>query len=361
MRRDLFDYILPAELVASRPAEDREAARLLVVDPSGLEHAHIRDLPDKLPEGALIIVNDTRVLPARLLGHKAQSGGKVEIFLIRFSRTIDIEYKGRRLQGELWRALGRSSKPLRPGAEISFDASARLVARIESRGEEGLLDVSLFSPAGLTVLEALEAIGHVPLPPYIHRDDEAADRTRYQTIFAREPGAVAAPTAGLHLTEALIERMRARKMEIASVTLHVGLGTFQPVVVDDLDDHPMHTEVFSVPVSTAEAISRARSRGAEVVAIGTTSVRALESAADPDNEGYVRVMEGETRLLIQPGYKFRVVDRLLTNFHLPQSTLLALVAAFSGRDLVLDAYRAAIEARYRFYSYGDAMLLKRAS
>lgn len=353
MRRDLLDYPLPPDLVATRPAEEREAARLLVLEPSHLEHKTIRDLPDVLPEGALVVVNDTRVLPARLLGHKAGSGGKVEIFL---TRRVGPHEGG----GEAWRALGKSSKPLRPGAEIVFGEGERLRVRIEGRGEDGLLDVTLFSPAGEPIDAALEALGHVPLPPYIHRDDEVADRTRYQTVFAREPGAVAAPTAGLHLTEALIERMQARGMEIARVTLHVGLGTFQPVVADDLDDHPMHSEVFRVPPETADAIARARARNADVVAVGTTSVRALESAADPSLPGHALAREGETRILIQPGYRFRVVDRLLTNFHLPQSTLLALVSAFSGRERILDAYREAIERRYRFFSYGDAMLLRRS-
>jgi len=199
----------------------------------------------------------------------------------------------------------------------------------------------------------------VPLPPYIHRADAKSDRTRYQTVYAREPGAVAAPTAGLHLTDALLERMSRRGIEVARVTLHVGLGTFQPVTVDDLDDHPMHTEAYRVPPETADAVRRARERGAEVIAIGTTSVRALESAKDPEREGYVLAREGETRLLIQPGYRFSVVDRLLTNFHLPQSTLLALVSAFAGLTRVLESYRVAVEERYRFYSYGDAMLLRR--
>jgi S-adenosylmethionine:tRNA ribosyltransferase-isomerase len=192
----------------------------------------------------------------------------------------------------------------------------------------------------------------------MRRGDDGRDRERYQTVFAREPGAVAAPTAGLHLSEALLDRLRARGVVIASVTLHVGLGTFQPVVADDLDDHPMHAEVFTVPAGTVEAVAAARERGAPVVAVGTTVVRALETAADPEREGSVRAMQGETRLLIQPGYRFRVVDQLLTNFHLPQSTLLALVAAFAGRERALSAYALAIRDKYRFYSYGDAMLIR---
>jgi len=363
VRRALLDYTLPPELVATRPADDPEGARLLVVDGERgrLEHAFIRDLPDRLPEGALVIVNDTRVLPARLLGRKVSSGGRVEIFLVRKIGPAEVEHGGRTLPAERWRALGRSSKPFRDGVEIELDSAGLLRARAFGRDAEGLLDVVLFSPAGKSIDEALEAVGHVPLPPYIHRDDDAADRARYQTVFAREPGAVAAPTAGLHLTERLVERMQARGLTIARVTLHVGLGTFQPVTAEDLDDHPMHAELFRVSEETASAIADARARGAEVVAIGTTAVRALESAADPEREGHVVPREGETRLLIQPGYRFRVVDRLLTNFHLPQSTLLALVGAFAGLDRILEAYRVAIEHRYRFYSYGDAMLLQRAS
>ncbi len=360
MRRDLLSYELPPELIAAHPSADRESARLLVVDeePGRLEHAFIRDLPERLPEGTLVIVNDTRVVPARLFGRKASSGGKVEIFLVRKVSETHVD-RGERLPAERWRALGRASKPLREGTEITIDGPVPLVARIEGRDPEGLFDVVLFSPAGLSVHDAVEAAGHVPLPPYIRREDGTADRARYQTVYAREPGAIAAPTAGLHLTEPLIERLRARSMEIARVTLHVGLGTFQSVTADDLDDHPMHAEVYRVPPETADAITRARKRGAEIVAIGTTSVRALESAADPEREGHVLPSEGETRLLIQPGYRFRVVDRLLTNFHLPESTLLALVAAFAGLPRILESYRAAIEDKYRFYSYGDAMLLRR--
>ncbi|MDI1481531.1 tRNA preQ1(34) S-adenosylmethionine ribosyltransferase-isomerase QueA [Polyangium sp. y55x31] len=379
MRRDLLTYELPPELIAAHPSPDRESARLLVVDdePGRLEHESIRDLPDRLPEGALVVVNDTRVLPARLLGRKATSGGKVEIFLVRKVAETHLDRSGERLPAERWRALGRSSKPLREGTEITIDGPVSLVARIEGRdggfggeaplagakppsAERGLFDVVLFSPEGRSVPDAVDAAGHVPLPPYIRRDDDAADRARYQTVYAREPGAVAAPTAGLHLTEPLIERFYARGMELARVTLHVGLGTFQPVTVSDLDDHPMHAEAYRVPPETAEAVARARREGREIVAIGTTSVRALESAADPEREGYVVAREGETRLLIQPGYRFRVVDRLLTNFHLPESTLLALVSAFAGLPRILESYRVAIEEKYRFYSYGDAMLLRRS-
>jgi S-adenosylmethionine:tRNA ribosyltransferase-isomerase len=354
VRRDLLEYELPEELIASRPPEERDGARLLLVDrgraPGDVEHAAVRDLDQHLARGALVIVNDTRVLPARLLGRKVATGGAVEILLL---RKLEAGEGG----GERWRAMGRASKPIRPGAEIAFDDGGALRARVSGRGEGGLLDVVLSSPAGLPVAEAIEARGRVPLPHYLGREDDAADRERYQTVFARAPGAVAAPTAGLHLSERVLERLRAREIEIAAVTLHVGLGTFQPVTALDLDEHPMHAEAYDVPEATEAAIARARGRGAPVVAIGTTVVRALESAADSGRDGHVRAGAGETRLLIQPGFRFRIVDALMTNFHLPRSTLLALVLAFAGRDRALSAYRAAIAARYRFYSYGDAMLI----
>jgi S-adenosylmethionine:tRNA ribosyltransferase-isomerase len=359
VRRDLLDYQLPPELIASHPTSDREAARLLVVHPDNLEHRTIRDLPDVLPEGSLVVVNDTRVLRARLLGHKASSGGKVEIFLVRRLGQTTISHNGLSYDAENWQALSKTSKPLRSGAIVLFNPGPMLIARVGERAANGLLEITLFSPTNISVSDAIDSVGHVPLPPYIKRSDEEQDHARYQTVYAREPGAVAAPTAGLHLTEALLERMKARRMEIARVTLHVGLGTFQPVTAEDLNDHPMHTETFVVPRETQEAIEKARARKADVVAIGTTSVRALESAADPERPGFVKTMTGDTSLLIQPGYRFQVVDRLLTNFHLPESTLLALVAAFSGLDRILSAYREAVAQRYRFFSYGDAMLLRR--
>lgn len=357
MRRELFEYQLPPELIADRPAAERDGARLLVVGRGAPEHAAISGLDRLIPRGALLVVNDTRVVPARLLGHKVGTGGKVEIFLVR--------RLGQPGATERWEALGRASKPLREGMEIEFgpDHPSRLCARIigarAAGAEDGLLEVALHSPTGASVVDAVAALGHVPLPPYLRRGDDTADRERYQTVFARAPGAVAAPTAGLHLSERLLQRLAGAGIERADITLHVGLGTFQPVSAEDLDDHPMHAEAFEIPEATASAVARARARGAPIVAVGTTVVRALESAADLERVGLVRPMIGETRLLIQPGYRFRVIDRLLTNFHLPQSTLLALVSAFAGRERVLRAYRAAIEARYRFYSYGDAMLVAR--
>jgi S-adenosylmethionine:tRNA ribosyltransferase-isomerase len=350
MRVSHFDYELPPELIAQAPAATREAARLLLVPPDGEPHHTVTGaLADHVREGTLVVVNDTRVLPARILGAKADTGGRTEILLVRKVGELD--------DGSVrWRAMARASKALRPGMRVVKDA---LEVTIEDKSGDGLFGVRLATRDGSDLGRALEAAGQVPLPPYIKRAPQPADVHRYQTVFARVPGAVAAPTAGLHLGEEILGRLRACGCEIATCTLHVGLGTFQPVTVEDLDEHPMHAEWFEVSTELATAIERARARSAEVLAIGTTVVRALESAAHPERAGHVLPSSGETRLLIQPGFRFRVVDRLLTNFHLPRSTLLALVSAFAGTDRVLDAYRLAVRERYRFFSYGDAMLLDR--
>ncbi|MGO8993144.1 MAG: tRNA preQ1(34) S-adenosylmethionine ribosyltransferase-isomerase QueA [Polyangiaceae bacterium] len=382
MRVDTFSYELPPDRIAQQPAEDREAARLMVLlGETEAEAAHreatVGDLASLLPPGALVVMNDTRVLRARLLAKKPETGGRVEIFLVRKvgERSIVIG-EGETAETrdvEIWRALGKASKPLKFDTDVIVGQTeappgaicppgVQLVVRLLGRAEDdGLLEAGLTVRGGGTVEEAIRALGHVPLPPYIKRDDRAEDADRYQTVFARVDGAVAAPTAGLHVTRALLGRLAVRACDVATITLHVGLGTFQPVVAEDLDQHAMHSERFEVTRTTARAIARARERGAPVVAIGTTVVRALESAADPDRLGFVRPMAGDTRLLVQPGYGFRVVDMLLTNFHLPRSTLLALVCAFGGTQRVLRAYRAAVENGFRFYSYGDAMLLDRTA
>jgi S-adenosylmethionine:tRNA ribosyltransferase-isomerase len=368
MRVDAFDYDLPQELIAQRPAAEREEARLLHVPPGDapFERAIVGDLASFLPERSLVVVNDTRVLPARILARKPGTGGRVEIFLVRHvgSKTLAIDDDDS-IVAEVWRAMGKATKALHFGSELrvpSRDCDDRLRVRLLGRSEEdGLLEVALWSPIGGSVADAVRAVGHVPLPPYIKRDDDSDDLARYQTIFARVDGAIAAPTAGLHVTTAILGRLAARGCELASITLHVGLGTFQPVTVDDLDAHPMHMEQFRVSRATADLIAKAREASRPVVAVGTTVVRALESAADPDRPGHVLASEGDTKLLIQPGYAFRVVDALVTNFHLPRSTLLAMVCAFAGRERVLDAYAEAVRERYRFFSYGDAMLLHRAA
>ncbi|MGD0674734.1 MAG: tRNA preQ1(34) S-adenosylmethionine ribosyltransferase-isomerase QueA [Polyangiaceae bacterium] len=367
MRVDLFDYELPPELIAQHPTEEREQARLMGLGevPDACEHRRVADLPDLLPPGSLVVVNDTRVIPARLLGRKHDTGGRAEIFLVRSIGPRELEVTpGNVRVVEIWHGIGKASKPLRFDSDI--DVAPRdgaplihLIVRLLGRTDDGLLELGIFTRGGEPVQAGIRACGRVPLPPYVKREDEGSDAERYQTVYARHDGAVAAPTAGLHMTHALLGRLAVRGCEITSVTLHVGLGTFQSVQVDDLDEHAMHAERYVISQSTADAIARARARNARLLAVGTTTVRALESAADPERTGCVVPGSGETRLLIQPGYSFRVVDMLLTNFHLPRSTLLALVCAFGGRERVLDAYRRAIREGYRFFSYGDAMLVGR--
>ena len=340
MHRADFTYDLPPELIAQAPLDARSASRMLCLDgdSGALEDAVVTDLPGRLRAGDLLVFNDTRVIPARVFGHKS-SGGRVELLV---ERLLD---ETRLL------ALVRSSKSPRPGGVLHLDGDVR--ATVVARHDD-LFELQL--PAGTDSLAWLEAAGHVPLPPYIDRADGAEDRERYQTVFAERPGAVAAPTAGLHFDSALLERLAAAGVETARVTLHVGAGTFQPVRVERVSDHVMHAEWLEVTQATCDAIAAARARGGRVIAVGTTTVRSLETAAA---DGTLRPFTGETRLFITPGYAFRVVDLMLTNFHLPESTLLMLVCAFAGTDRVLAAYRHAVATRYRFFSYGDAMLVSR--
>ncbi len=343
MRISDLDYELPESLIAQEPLSTRDASRLLLVD---VDRAEVKarvfsDLPGLLPR-SLFVFNDTRVFPARLIGSKA-TGGKVELLLLR-----------KRAEGtNRWLAMGRSSKGLRVGMVLSL-CDGRLQARIARALAHGQVEVELQADGDVDAL--IEEAGDVPLPPYIRRAVEDVDKERYQTVYARKPGAVAAPTAGLHFTEKTLDSLRAAGHEIAYVTLHVGPGTFRPVQADNLDDHEMHEEAYEVPEATIAAIDRARGEGRPVVAVGTTVVRTLEASVDVDG----RPMSGfgETRLFIRPPYEFRVVDHVLTNFHLPRSTLLALVMAFAGVDLTRRAYARAIEEGFRFYSYGDAMLIR---
>lgn len=338
MRTDELDYELPDDLIAAEAPADRDGGRLMVLPrrATGLEHRTIRDLPALLPTSGVLVLNDTRVLRARLRGKKP-SGGQVEFLLV---RALDAG-------ATRWRAMARASKALRDGATARIDDG--LTVKVLGRDDEGLFLVELLTDDPWA---AMERCGEIPLPPYMRRRPDASDDERYQTVFAARPGAVAAPTAGLHLTEAMLEALQRKGLRVARVTLHVGPGTFLPVTVDDLDVHPMHAEWYEVPDETAALVRRAKLAGEPVIAVGTTVVRALESwsLAGP--------CRGETRLLIQPGYAFRVVDALLTNLHLPRSTLLALVMAFGGVDEVRAAYAEAVRARYRFFSYGDAMLLR---
>ena len=347
MRTELFDYELPERSIASHPLPERDAARLLTLDGGRMAHGSVREWPELVPDGALVVLNDTRVRRARAHVARTGTGGGAELlFLAPLAAGAD--------GVERWRALGRANRPLRPGASLGADG---LSVEVLAQGEGGVLELAVRADGG--VESWLERHGRVPLPPYLGRTDEPDDTERYQTLFAARPGSAAAPTAGLHLSRSLLQRLDERGVERATLTLDIGLGTFRPVEADDLDRHPMHAETARVGDDLVRRVRAARERGAPVVAVGTTVVRALESAADPERDGEIRAFDAETRLLIQPGHRFRVVDALLTNFHQPRSTLLALVSAFAGRDAVLEAYRAAIELGYRFLSYGDAMWLPR--
>ena len=341
-----FDFALPPELIAQHPTPERSGSRLLDGSGEQAQDRRFRDLPDLLREGDLMVVNDTRVVKARLLGAKA-SGGAVEALVER----IEPEH---RVLAHL-----RASKSPKPGSIVRFGEGEGFEAEVLGRsGADGSLFELRFPDDPYALLERH---GHVPLPPYIARDDESDDERRYQTVFAARPGAVAAPTAALHFDAELLAAIAARGVERCAVTLHVGAGTFQPVRSENLDQHVMHSERYEVGADAVAAIARTRARGGRVVAVGTTSLRALESAAlaAVGTGGPLRPASGETRLFVRPGFEFRVVDLLLTNFHLPKSTLLMLVSAFAGHPRMLALYRHAIAAHYRFFSYGDAMLLAR--
>ena len=338
MRKSDFHYHLPAELIAQAPLPERSASRLLLVPPAPAPFADhvVRDLPALLEPGDLLVFNDTRVIPARLHGQK-DSGGRVEILIERM------------LPGNEARAQVGASKPPRPGGRIALDGGGE----VEVLGREGGFYRLRFHVHG-ALADWLQHAGSLPLPPYIRRAPEAADQARYQTVFARNPGAVAAPTAGLHFDDTLLQALDARGIERGHVTLHVGAGTFQPVRVDDLDQHRMHSEWLNVGARLVEQVRRTRARGGRVIGVGTTVVRALEAASQGEE---LRPFAGETEIFILPGYRIRSVDAMLTNFHLPESTLLMRVSAFAGRERIMQAYAHAIRERYRFFSYGDAMLL----
>lgn len=335
-----LDYELPAAAIAQRPLGDRDGARLLRLLAQAANEQELSHWADSLPARSLLVLNDTRVRHARLTARRA-SGGGVELLLL---RPVDPSMPLR------WSCLARANRPLRVGEALALEGGSGL--RVLSK-DAGCFEVE-FEP-GCDVEDYCERHGRVPLPPYVRREPDSSDTERYQTLFSRELGSAAAPTAGLHLSHRILQRLEERGIARASVTLHVGAGTFAPVRTAELGDHIMHTESVSVPPATVAAVAAARERGAAVVAVGTTVVRALESAADPDRLGLVRPFDAATRLFIQPGYAFRVVDALLTNFHAPRSTLLSLLAAFAGRRRVLAAYRLALAAGFRFLSYGDAM------
>jgi len=355
VRTSLFDFDLPPERIALRPASPRDSARLLVVRPGAapeFSDSSVRYLPDLLSPGDALVINDTRVIPARLMGERVREGSTVAI-----EATLI-----KRLGPERWQALAKPAKRLQPGDRIRFGHEARvcllgaLDATVETKGEGG--EVLLrFDFHGAVLDEAIEALGHIPLPPYIaaRRPDDEQDRADYQTMFAKREGSVAAPTAGLHFTDELITRLVTRGILLHRVTLHVGAGTFLPVKTGDIAEHKIHPEWGEVTAETAEALNAVRAKGGRIIPVGTTALRLLESAASED--GRIDAFSSETAIFIAPGYRFRVADALLTNFHLPRSTLFMLVSAFAGLERMKRAYAHAIASTYRFYSYGDACLL----
>ena len=344
MLLDDFDFFLPSELIAQHPAERRDASRLMTLERAygTISETSFSEIAGLFREGDLLVINDTKVIPARLTGFK-ESGGRVEVFLVRRLTTVP---------GHVWHCLVKASKPPKPGMVILLPEG--LEARVLESGEGEVWAIS-FSPDE-DFDERLERAGKIPLPPYIKRPAEDCDRERYQTVFAREKGAVAAPTAGLHMTSELLEALRGRGVEILPLTLHVGLGTFMPVRGEDLRGHRMHREHYFIPELTATRLNTGKNEGRRVVALGTTSARALEHATG--NTGILKPGDGEADIFIYPGYRFKMVDALITNFHLPKSTLLMLVAAFAGRDFLLKAYADAVRRGFRFYSYGDAMFIQ---
>jgi S-adenosylmethionine:tRNA ribosyltransferase-isomerase len=357
-----YDFELPPELIAQEPAADRSGARLLHLPRAAgpVVHSTITALPSFLRSGDLIVVNNTRVFPARLLGRRTPSGGAVECLLVARLPGADGESIGSLTAGdqpgECWEALVHPGQKLKPGSQVVFEGAVTLHGEILERRFFGRRTVRLWTDDGTAVLEAVERIGHMPLPPYIKRDDRPADRERYQTVFARSAGSIAAPTAGLHFNTPLLAALRERGVSVTEITLHVGYGTFQPVRVEQVEDHQVEAERYEISESAARAINSALERGQRVIAVGTTTTRTLE-AVGRQHDGRLVAGSGATDLFIYPGFQFRVISGLLTNFHLPRSSLLMLVCAFAGRERVLEAYREAVRERYRFYSYGDAMAI----
>ena len=338
-----FDYELPLELIAQHPSEKREDCRLLVVHRSDhtIEHRRFYDILEYLKPGDCLVMNDSKVLPARLFGTKEGTGAKVEFLL------------SKRKEGDVWETIVRPGKRLHPGNTVSF-GDGKLRAEILDYGPDGTRIVR-FDYDGV-FLEILEELGRMPLPPYIEREAELEDKDRYQTVYCREEGSVAAPTAGLHFTEELLKQVEAKGVSLAFVTLHVGIGTFRPVKCDVVEEHKMHFEEYTVSQEAADIINGTKARGGRIISVGTTSTRTLESAAGED--GLVKAGSGSTGIFIYPGYRFKVVDSLITNFHLPKSTLLMLISALYDRERILDVYEVAVKEKYRFFSYGDAMFIE---
>lgn len=344
-----FDYNLPEELIAQKPADKRDSSRLLVVhrDSGKIEHKHFYDIINYLNPGDLMVLNNSKVLPARLFGEKEGTGAKVEFLLIK------------RIEGDRWETMVRPGRRLKPGDSVMFCQSPLLRADIVDYGADGTRIVE-FEYEGI-FMERLEEVGSMPLPPYIERSSEEDDKDRYQTVYCKDEGSVAAPTAGLHFTEELLAKAQEKGVELAYVTLHVGIGTFRPVKVERVEDHSMHFEEYHISEESARAINRAKAEGRRIISVGTTSTRTVESAAYYDEERgcmQVKAGSGSTGIFIYPGYEFKIIDSLITNFHLPKSTLLMLISALYDREKILDVYEEAIRERYRFFSYGDAMFIE---
>ena len=344
-----FDYELPRELIAQTPAKKRDFSRLMVVHRNSgeVEHKHFYDILDYLNEGDCLVLNNSKVLPARLHGKKEGTGANVEFLLLK------------RIRGDKWETMVRPGKRLKPGDAVSFSDDKLFRAVIEDYGEDGTRTVR-FEYEGI-FLERLEELGKMPLPPYIERENNTQDKDRYQTVYAKNEGSVAAPTAGLHFTPELLERAKAKGVKLAYVTLHVGIGTFRPVKVEKIEEHHMHFEEYFIDEETARTINDTIKTGGRIVSVGTTSARTVESAAVYDKESgkyLVRAGHGSTGIFIYPGYEFKIIDSLITNFHLPKSTLLMLISALYNREDILRVYRIAVEERYRFFSYGDAMFIE---
>ncbi len=347
MRIDDFDYTLPQELIAQRPSEQRDVCRLMVLnrEKRSVDHKRFYDILDYLQPGDCLVMNNSKVLPARLFGEKEKTGAKIEFLLIK------------RLDGDRWETMVKPGKRLKPGDSVSFGEN--FSAKILDYGEDGTRIVEFFYEG--IFMERLEELGKMPLPPYIERESTAEDRDMYQTVYCKEEGSVAAPTAGLHFTEELLKKAEAKGVRLAYVTLHVGIGTFRPVKCENVEDHHMHFEEYEVDEETAQTINDTILAGGRIVSVGTTSTRTLESAAYTDEVSgkfLVRAGAGSTGIFIYPGYQFKVVEALITNFHLPKSTLLMLISALYNREQILKAYEIAVAEKYRFFSYGDAMLIE---
>lgn len=341
MKTSDFDFYLPEELIAQHPLEKRDYSRLMVLDKATgeIEHKHFYDVIEYLNSGDTLVLNNTRVMPARLIGEKSESGGKIEFLLLK------------RTEGDKWECLAKPGKRAKIGTEFTF-GEGKLKCKVVDIVEEGNRIIE-FSYEGIFE-QVLDELGEMPLPPYI--TERLDDRERYQTVYSKEQGSAAAPTAGLHFTKELLEKVKEKGVNIAYVTLHVGLGTFRPVKVDDVNEHVMHSEFYHLEEEDAKIINETKKRGNKIISVGTTSTRTLETIGDEN--GFVKAQSGWTNIFIYPGYKFKVVDKLITNFHLPESTLIMLVSALAGKEKVMNAYNEAVKERYRFFSFGDSMIIK---